>query len=417
MDARASTAATGLTRAVAGTNGKAARVRVRCFHDSGIPVAVHVSQFETAGGARELHLIAQPTTYARIELQLEWLTQAYRGALAAAGTDESSAVLRRLFCSDPANEAAALARCPLAQSGRGETSCAVSVVGQPPVGPDKVVLWAYHVCDPAGPIDKRTDGTTLALRRGDLTHHWSTGLIAPTATGSHDQTREIFDAYLRYLAEGNMTLAENVLRTWLFVRDIDTNYAGLVDARRDLFAAHGLGAETHYIASTGIGGQFTDIRALVAMDAYAIAGVRAEQVRYLKARQNLSPTHIYGVTFERATAIDYRDRRHVLISGTASIDRHGRIAYPGDVQSQVDRTLDNIDALLEEAHATTADMQSWIVYLRDTCDYRTVGRQMRKRIGEAPMVLVTAPVCRPGWLVEIEGWATKAIDNPALPPF
>ncbi len=70
-----------------------------------------------------------------------------------------------------------------------------------------------------------------------------------------------------------------------------------------------------------------DFAADVMMDAYAISGVRKEQIRYLSAPDHLSPTHVYGVTFERGVSVAYQDRKHIIISGTASIDSAGKIVY------------------------------------------------------------------------------------------
>ena len=403
-----------------GTSPRLTFERITC---ATAPVTLRLSRYNAPGGVDELHLMAEPKEYAPVNVQLDWLAHGYREALAAVGTDEGSAVFRRLFCSDPVNQAAALRSCALAQtsssssSNASNTSSAVSIVGQPPVGCAKVALWAMHLCAPATPLDKHLDGDTLSLRRGELTHHWTSGYIAPDAAGSHDQTRSILNNYVDWLSDANMNLADHVLRTWFFVRDIDVNYRGLVDARRVHFADHGLIDKTHYIASSGIAGEVVDNRALVSMDAYAIAGVQPRQICYLKARDHLSSTHIYGVTFERATAIDYRDRRHILLSGTASIDRSGKVVHPGDVYRQLHRTMENIAALLDEGGAGVQDVNHWIVYLRDTSDAPLITQAMRERISDAPMIVLTAPVCRSGWMVEIEGMATVGRDNAELPAF
>ena len=39
------------------------------------------------------------------------------------------------------------------------------------------------------------------------------------------------------------------------------------------------------------------------MDAYAIGGVESAQIEFLAAPDHLSPTHTYGVTFERGTSV------------------------------------------------------------------------------------------------------------------
>jgi enamine deaminase RidA (YjgF/YER057c/UK114 family) len=125
-------------------------------------------------------------------------------------------------------------------------------------------------------------------------------------------------------------------------------------------------------------------------------------VIYLKGSTHLNPTHEYGVTFERGTAVDYDDRRHVIISGTASIDNKGQIVHPGDIRNQTLRMWENVEVLLAEAEATYDDVMHMIVYLRDIADYSVVSRMFNERFPECPKVFVQAPVCRPGWLIEME---------------
>jgi enamine deaminase RidA (YjgF/YER057c/UK114 family) len=48
-----------------------------------------------------------------------------------------------------------------------------------------------------------------------------------------------------------------------------------------------------------------------------------------------------------------------------------------------------------------------IVYLRDIADYSDVKAMYDERFPEHPKVFVWAPVCRPGWLVEMECMAVK----------
>ena len=56
-----------------------------------------------------------------------------------------------------------------------------------------------------------------------------------------------------------------------------------------------------------------------------------------------------------------------------------------------------------------------IVYLRDTADYLTVRRLYDERFPDKPLVIVQAPVCRSGWLVEMECMAVKDIDSKQFP--
>lgn len=381
------------------------------------PATVEIACFRGASGVAEYHLLVRPGRYGSVPVQLEWLDQAYQSALAACGLDQRSAAQRRFFCSDLANQASVLAQHRLARRDAPDAPCAVSWVEQPPTAPAKVALWAYHLHDPTSVPDKRLDDGTLTWHRGGHAHCWTTGLAAPTAQGCHAQMRATLAAYDALLRERGLSLAQHLVRTWLFIRDIDAHYEDVVAARRDCFAAHGLTPETHFVASTGIAGGSADPRALVALDAYAVGGLQPAQVLYLTAPTHLCPTHVYGVTFERGVAIGYRDRRHVLVSGTASIDPQGRLLHGGDVSRQLDRTLENVGALLREAGAGWSDLGMLVAYVRDPVDQPHVLAALRERCGAVPVEVVTAAICRPGWLVEVECLAVTSQSRPDLPAF
>ena len=387
------------------------------FNNGTIPVTVSMSRFVGQSGVAEYHLTARPTEYGSIEDQLGWVASAYRKALDSVGLDMRTAILRRFTCSDLSNQASALESNPFSNPRAPDTPCAVSWVGQSPFPPAKVTLWAYHVSDPGGELDKFQKDGSFTLRRGKLAHHWTTGVTCPGKESPYDQTWEIFQEYEKFLQAGGMSLADNVIRTWFFVQNVDANYHGLVDGRREFFSRRGLTPQTHFIASTGIEGAHANVAAKVTMDAYAVSGVQPEQIAFLAAPDHLSPTHIYGVTFERGTSVAYRDRKHVIISGTASIDHQGKILYPGDVSRQLDRALENVEALLAKAGATLKDMAVFIVYVRDPSDHAFAWRRMRERFGDAPMEVIVAPVCRPGWLIEVEGKAVTPSFCSALPAF
>jgi enamine deaminase RidA (YjgF/YER057c/UK114 family) len=123
------------------------------------------------------------------------------------------------------------------------------------------------------------------------------------------------------------------------------------------------------------------------------------------------------VSFERGTYVDYADRRQVFISGTASINNKGEIMYPKNIVRQTERMWENVETLLAEADCTYEDVGAMIVYLRDTSDYQVVRQMYEKRFPHKPYIIVHAPVCRPGWLIEMECMAVKKTDHQHLPPF
>ena len=58
-----------------------------------------------------------------------------------------------------------------------------------------------------------------------------------------------------------------------------------------------------------------------------------------------------------------------------------------------------------------------MVYLRDVADYALVNKMFRERFPDIPYVILWAPVCRPGWLVEMECMALLPITHSEYPDF
>ncbi len=246
---------------------------------------------------------------------------------------------------------------------------------------------------------------------------WTAGYDGRGEFDCYRQTKELFNKLTSVLGTYGMTLLNNTVRTWIFVRDIDNHYKGMVDARREYFIEQGLTPETRYIASTGIEGKSRTVDSLLTVDSLSIGGLVPEQIVRMEALENLSPTINYGVTFERGTRIRFGDRSHFHISGTASIDKNGNVLHLGDVEKQAERTLDNVEALLRPHGADLSNMRYLLVYLRDVHAKDIVENVVRQRVPEhVPLLFLKGPVCRPTWLVEMEGVGI-AVDKTQFPPF
>ena len=85
--------------------------------------------------------------------------------------------------------------------------------------------------------------------------------------------------------------------------------------------------------------------------------------------------------------------------------------YAGDVRRQTERMWENVEALLKEADCGFGDVGHIIVYLRDIADYAVVKEMFDKRFSRYAESDYAAPVCRPGWLVEMECMAVKKISD------
>lgn len=358
-------------------------------------------QFDKGTAVKEYHvMIHVNSSRLPYTTQLEAVMNAYN-SLIEGPMKGAQAVFKRYFLSDAANQADEIIVSDV-------TDCAKSIIQQAPLDGTKVALWVYLMTDVQTGLSQ---SGLYEVRHGDFRHLWN-GSAHNMAANSEYQTRLLFNEYNMQLIEEGCTLEANCIRTWFFVNDVDLNYGGVVRARNQFFFTQGLTVHTHFIASTGIGGRQQDPNVLSQMDNYAIAGVKKEQIHYLYAPSHLNRTSDYGVSFERGTYVDYADRRQVFISGTASINNKGEVMYPKDIVKQTHRMWENVEALLAEADCTFDEVGEMVVYLRDTADYDLVKEMYEERFPGKPYVIVHAPVCRPGWLIEMECMAVKKIDKP-----
>lgn len=365
-----------------------------------------ISKFEVEGGVTEYHVMVHATRPEQsFQEQLDTVLNAYYN-LIDTELKGASSVIKRYFLSDAANQYdTLLASVPEAPA------CACSVVEQAPLNGTKVALWAYLLTDiGAGSFNEEL----YRVQHGAYTHLWG-GTSVSHAPSSEEQTSLLLKHYVMQLLSNGGHLADDCIRTWFFVQNVDVNYAGVVKARNEEFFTQNLTSKTHFISSTGINGRNADPSVLVQLDTYAVLGLKPEQIKFLYAPTHLNPTYEYGVSFERGTRVDYGDRRQVFISGTASIDNKGNILHVGDIRLQTERMWENVDALLSEAECGFEDVGQMIVYLRDVADYAVVNEMFEKRFPGIPRVIVHAPVCRPGWLIEMECMATKEVKNEDYP--
>jgi enamine deaminase RidA (YjgF/YER057c/UK114 family) len=374
-------------------------------------------------GTEEHFIIARPEGRGSFSRQIDHTFEIHDHAMKEAGLDASSAITATVFLSDSANQETQLRQHP-AFLRLVDAGAAVTVVQQPPAEA-KLALLVYHVLRPLGsgsrsrPVITGTTDTArgLSISAGGYEFIYLRNLLSPAQGNAGMQT----DALLGTPDAGgqsNGTALAEVVRTWLYINDIDTNYVPVSDTRNALFKRHGIDQHSGFPASTGIEGRSADHRDLLLLDVFAVKGLQPGQSQSMAVTTHMNSTVEYGVTFERGRAVTFGDRRHLYISGTASIDNQGRILHPGDVSRQTERAIENVAALLASSEANPADMRYLLVYLRDTVDAQAVEAVIAASpLGAVPRIIVHAPVCRPGWLVEIEGVAIDGNGDPRFAPF
>ena len=377
--------------------------------DTDKAVEMQISSFTGKGGTTEYQVMVSITDpcLSFVE-QLQNLLRVYVTVVKEELSNDATAVFRRYFLSDAANQTDSVMEWECESA-----FCPLSIVQQPPLNGTKIAMWTYLQ---TGMSVQTYDSGLLEASHNGYRHLWGGGAFNKAANSEY-QTRLLLNDYVMQLMEQGCKLADNCIRTWFFVQNVDVNYAGVVKARNEVFVTQDLTEKTHYISSTGIGGRHADPKVTVQMDTYAVDGLKSEQIHYLYAPTHLNPTYEYGVSFERGTYVDYGDRRQVFISGTASINNKGEVVCPGDIRKQTERMWENVEALLKEAGCTFDDLGQMIVYLRDVADYTVVKGMYDERFPDTPRVFVYAPVCRPGWLIEMECMGVRSLENKEFAPY
>ena len=221
-------------------------------------ISTEIFRYEVQEGVSEYHAILRVTnprlTYAE---QVDCLLKAY-DCLIVGELKGAVAVFKRFFVSDAANQANYL------QALHAECSdCALSIIEQAPLDGTKVAMWVYLQ---KGVQTKTLKNGIYEVQHGAYRHLWMAGACNQAANSEY-QMRIIFNDYVMQLLENGCNLAQNCIRTWIFVQNVDVNYAGVVKARNEVFVTQNLTDKTHFIASTGIAGRHSNPKVLVQMDA------------------------------------------------------------------------------------------------------------------------------------------------------
>ncbi|MFA5780928.1 MAG: Rid family hydrolase [Bacteroidales bacterium] len=369
---------------------------------------INYSVFSSGNGTDEYFITAASSVNSSFSGELTGLYKSFISLFINTGLCPENIVFLRFYTDDISSGKDGILN---SLFGSLFTECAVSVIQQAPLFGGGISLFAYCIIRKSDALQKEKQNynawqNSISVKGKNYELFWTANFYSAASPNVYQQTTQVFQTLTETLGQKNMTLLDNTLRTWIYVDDIDSNYSAMTDARKKYFLEQGLNSKTRYIASTGINGKPLKENSLVMMDALSIGGLTKEQLIRMEAPNHLCPTINYGVTFERGTRVRYGDRSHLLISGTASIDKNGNTLYKGDIAKQTLQTLENIKALLHGQNAGFGDLAYFIVYLRNKSDKDIVRKIISDETENAlPVLFVEGAVCRPDWLVEIEGIA------------
>jgi enamine deaminase RidA (YjgF/YER057c/UK114 family) len=372
--------------------------------------AVRARRIEGAGTVEVFFLIAPGSTRDDERGQFASVLAQALAALSANGLGPSNIVCGWIhFAKAPGWDW----REALASGWEASGPLPISAIVQPPAAPFCFCTMQLHAIRSArqsgvwyGNSHKPAAATILRagarhLRLMSITPHLDLRKSADVVDMTYDMLAQAGHA----LTDRGLAF-QDVVRTWIHVRDIEHNYGFVNQARNRFFAEQKL---ARLPASTCVEGALAGAAAPVAMDLYAVAAKGDVRVQAV-APDPMGEASAYGSAFARGCRIVEPGRKTVYISGTASIDAHGAVVAVGDVKGQLDRMFENLRALLAGSGIEIGDVASATAYLKRKDDFREFLKAASAHglSAQTPTAVVVADICRPEWLCEIEVCAVQA---------
>ena len=193
----------------------------------------------------------------------------------------------------------------------------------------------------------------------------------------------------------------NVVRTWLFLKQLLTWYGDFNKVRNELFTQRGV-FDAIVPASTGI-------EAINSGGAEIVAGAFALRAKHQDARVEAVPSPLqcpapgYGSAFSRAAEVRTPNVRRLYVSGTASIALDGESQYSDDPEAQITRTMDVVEAILTARGLGFSDTTRATAYVKHP-DVAPLFMRYCEQNGliDMPVVTTRCDVCREELLFELE---------------
>ncbi|MCP4004645.1 MAG: hypothetical protein GY725_10650 [bacterium] len=300
---------------------------------------------------------------------------------------------------------AVIGQAPLCDEAALEVS-ALAVVPHGPPSQSETEVWTTPACS----CDACSRLPAKLIRLGDQLHAHA-GNIYGSGESAFEQTYAMFCSAEELLRDAGMGFHE-VVRTWIYLRDMDRDYAEFNRARREFFASRGIELMP---ASTAVGGEPSADAHDVSMRLHAIKSPQPLNVEIMST-PTLNEAWTYGSDFSRGLKVEDTNKISLHVSGTASIDEAGDTVHLDDVEAQAKRMLLNISCLLEAQGASFLDLVSAVTYVKHAADALLIRTIFHEHGFEGfPCTVVEAPICRPDLLCETEAIAILPLPGRATP--
>jgi enamine deaminase RidA (YjgF/YER057c/UK114 family) len=372
--------------------------------------------------ARELFFSCRPgPEFQSPGEQADAAHRAILGVLESEGGSFASVVTETLFLSNAREDIDAVREARAHALDASGHRPATTVIEQPPLsGEHDLEILIHAVVPKTGALDVKVIephqacncaecslSNALLVQLGSENRLYAGALYGAGET-AYEQTRDMFRVAEDLLQQAGMTF-NDVMRTWIYLPEMERDYQDLNRARREFFEARSIDPIP---ASTGIGAGLVSPVHDICLGIYAVNS-DPKPMRTVMTTPTLNEAPEYGSDFSRGMRVEEANKTSLLVSGTASIDETGRTVHVGDFDAQADRMLVNVEALLAGQGATFADVVCAITYVKHPEDAQRLQEKFHKAGYEGfPNVLVEAPVCRPDLLCETEALAVLARPDP-----
>ncbi len=215
------------------------------------------------------------------------------------------------------------------------------------------------------------------------------------------QCRQLFEVFENVLEAQGFAFTD-CIRTWLYPSAVLDWYDTLNEVRTRFFEERGV-FDRIVPASTGIGAGNTRGAAIVG----SLLAVRPKgggvTLHRLPSPLQCSAEN-YGSSFSRAVAVRHPGCRELYVSGTASIEPGGRTIHVGEIEKQIQLSLDVMEAILAREGMVWGDVTRSIAYFKHKAEHLPVFHRIaqQRNLPDFPLVCFQADVCRHDLLFEIE---------------
>lgn len=226
-----------------------------------------------------------------------------------------------------------------------------------------------------------------------LTPHCGEGLSAVK------QGQAWFDQVEEVLGSGGFAFRD-VIRTWFYLDEVGGWYPDFNRLRNAFFDRAGV-YEGFVPISTGVGARNAEGKALQA-DVFCLRSRGETRVEAVSSPLQC-PALDYRSAFNRAAEIHLPDRRWLMISGTASITRHGASAHEGDADAQVELSMEVVKAILESRGMGWEAVWRGVTYFREAGIRAAYERWLARHYPQGlPLTPAVCEICRDELLFEVE---------------